>query len=140
MMALVRDTFRGGLTPDFHARAAVEAEDHELVRCVRVGDAKHALRLVLGPWQGRIDLACVDGGQQEDLVAPDDRDGIASAGDRHLPLDVPGFAPFDRRRGGTGKATRFRSAPLMPLMFDLLGRNQSRGRRHEGADQEKEEK
>ena len=114
--AFVRDQFGGRLAPNFLARFAVEAEHDKLVNRIRVFDAEHALRLILRPRQRGIHLAGIDGGEDENLVAPNDRRGAAVAVNGDFPLDILFLAPLSGRLGGGRNARGAGPAPVMPVV------------------------
>ena len=66
-------------------------------------------------------------GEQEDLVAPDDRRRRPASGDLHLPGNVLGLAPGERRIGVPRDAGGLRPAPLPPIAAGVGGLR-SRGR------------
>ena len=72
MSTFVRNLCGGDLPPDFVARFAIQAEDHESVLCIGLLDIKEVgLGLVLGIRDGWIFDSGVDGSQYKDLVTPD---------------------------------------------------------------------
>ena len=114
--AFVRDQFGGCLAPNFLTRFAVEAEHHKFINRIRMFDAEHALRLILWAWQRGIHFAGIDGGEDENLVAPNDRRGAAVALDGDFPLDIFIFAPLRWRLGGGRNARGAGPAPVMPVV------------------------
>ena len=109
------DQFGCGLTPQDFAGVAIDAKDDKFIGGIGVGDAEDAFGLILRLGQGWVHFAGVDRTENEQFVAPDDRGGTAVALDRHLPLDVVGWAPLDGRLGRGGDAVGIRPAPVMPI-------------------------
>jgi hypothetical protein len=62
-----------------------------------------------------------DGGDREDTVAPDNRRGMALAGEFSPPLDVLPLAPLDWRIAVRRNAIGQGPAPLMPVVHPLAG-------------------
>ena len=140
MGALMRHALRGHLPPERLAGLAIKTQHDVFVNGVRMRDSKNAFGLILGLWQGGIDLAGVDGGKDEHLVAPDDRRRAAVTGNGDLPLDVLVLAPSDGRLGGGGAAGGVWPAPLMPvagLGFVEIGGEGSEGTAQQGSAEDK---
>ena len=102
--ALVRDLLGQHAAPAFGPGLAVVRQGEEPVGRVRERDAEHAVRLVLRAGLGGVDLAGVDGGEEEDGVAGHDRGGRPAAGDGDLPRDprsrrLRPSSPAGRRTG-----------------------------------------
>ena len=81
-----------------------------------MSDAEHALRLILRARQRGIHFAGIDGCEDENLVAPNDRRGAAVALDGDFPLDIFIFAPLRWRLGGARNARGAGPAPVMPVV------------------------
>ena len=98
-----------------------------------MSDTEHALGLILRPGQTRVYFAGVDRREDEKLVAPDNRSGTAVTLDRHLPLDVVGWAPLNGRLGGGGDTVGIRSTPVMPVarlgLLKLIRMRLAKGKR-----------
>ena len=69
-------------------------------------------------WEGLVGL---DGGQDEDAVAPDERRGVALAGKVDFPADILRFAPRYRRVAMQGGSGAQRAAPLRPVVRGVGG-------------------
>src|SRR5207302_1088547 len=77
----------------------------------RLGALREA-RVHLGQFVGAGDAVGLDGGGDEDLIAPDDRGGAAAAGQGGFPADVSVRVPGDGRVASRGDAVVERAAPV----------------------------
>src|SRR5262245_42235202 len=95
MAGFMRNLLVDSLLPENLAGLAVHGEDDKFV-LIGCGE----IIMSAGTDKARLDRTAVrDGGRQKNPIAPDDRRGVALAGQRYLPADILVFAPFDRRVG-----------------------------------------
>ena len=71
-----------------------------------------------------------DGRRQEELLAPDDRRPGAASGDRFLPSNVLGLAPFDWRLGRSRDTCPLGPPPLRPVPVGVCGGQRDPGERN----------
>ena len=107
--------------PEDLAGLAIEREHVERVLDLRTAAAARPAGRPAPPGRGAggggrrgCGRAGLDGRREEDVVAPDDRAGVAEARDVGLPLHVLGGAPGERRVAH-GHAVGGRPAPVRPV-------------------------
>jgi hypothetical protein len=110
----LRDAALGRALPEDFTGVLVEAQDDptDLVFFVGWGDVA-----VQAGLERLVASAGGDGGGNEEPVTPDDRRGVAEAGDGRLPLDVASslHVPLDRRGGAGGDAAGVGAAEGGPV-------------------------
>ena len=110
---LVGRLFLDGGVPHDLAGLSIETEHGELVDLLR---------------------ARVHRGRDVDPILPDDRRGVASSGNRHLPADVLLLAPLRRRTARGGHAGPVRTAPVVPPRVRVLRKGTGEpGREEQGS-------
>src|SRR5690242_401619 len=114
MALFVGQGFAQGLLPENASALAVDRENRKPVT-LRDGQIVVVARRRAG--LGRERLAKRDGGGEKNLILPNDRRRMASAGDLRLPANVPprSFIPIERRIAERRYARSKRSSPLWPI-------------------------
>ena len=115
MGTLVWNHSGGRPAPELPPIFAVKTQHNKFVSGIWVSDTKNALGLVLRFGKRWIHNPGVNGGEDENLVAPDNWGGGPEALDLNLPSNIIFFTPFDRRFGGGRDSGGIGPSPVMPV-------------------------
>ena len=99
MVTFVGNGLFDGAFPEFLACVSVEAQDIKAIKAIRwIGFCFKAF-VACGEFLGFCFFFGFGGGENNDLIADDDRRRAAWTGKFHLPEDVGFVIPFERRFG-----------------------------------------